>query len=90
MPLSENEFVPVSISLSADDAKFLKEVAERRHLSVSELVRQGLSLLYQKVVDESEAGVYTDLNNNVVFVGLLSDEAKARLARGELKKVKDF
>ena len=54
------------------------------------MVRQGLALFYQKVVDETEAGIYTDLDGNVVYVSLLSNSAKARLAKGEIIKVKNF
>jgi hypothetical protein len=53
-------------------------------------MRQGLALFNQKVVDETEAGIYTDLNGNVVYVGLLSNSAKSRLAKSEIIKIENF
>ena len=88
--MSESDFLPISITLPKDILDLLDKVCLEKHLTRSELLRQGFGLYLKNLIEPPTAGVFVDSSGAQVFVGLLSDEGKQKLQSGEWKCIKSF
>lgn len=86
-------YVSMTISMRPEDIALLDMLAKERRLSRSAFVRQLFTQWIRDLAQKynpPQAGVYTDVNGNLVHSGLLDDAGKAKVASGVWVLKKSF
>jgi hypothetical protein len=90
--MSEENFVPISITIEPAILKLLDKVAEEKHSSRSDILRQSFGLYLKELVKTQEplAGVFVDGSGNMTFVGLATEQVVEKVKTGEWKLIRSF
>ena len=90
--MSEEVFVPASISLKPEEITLLDRIAKDLGKSRSSVVREALTDYYRKSLQNQAplAGVVKDSDGNTVASGIVNDFIKAKISTGEYRLVTEF